>query len=131
MALRVGVDLVTIDSVKRSVESQGERYLQRVYTRRELADCATPDGFAPERLAARFAAKEATVKVLRPDSGQALPWRCMEVVRLGSGAVELELSGAALEMADAAGIEGLQLSLTHEGLQACAVVIAELRDGCR
>jgi holo-[acyl-carrier protein] synthase len=131
MPMRVGIDLVRVDSIEESLDTHGEHYLHRVYTERELRDCATPDGVDCKRLAGRFAAKEAAIKVLRPGKEDALPWSSLEVIRHPSGWVALELDGPAAVMADKAGIVDLQLSITHENLQACAVVVAELREGCR
>jgi holo-[acyl-carrier protein] synthase len=121
--LRVGIDLVSVESVRDSVNEHAEHYLRRVYTEREVRDCSKPDGVDPERLAARFAAKEATLKVLRPgDVG--VPWFQIEVRRNPEGWVELELSGAAAALAAEAGFTELALSITHEGGFASAVVIA-------
>jgi len=126
VAVRVGIDLVSVDEVERSVRSLAERYLTRVYTDSELSDCRTEAGVDPERLAARFAAKEAAMKVLRPvDEG--IPWQSIEVRRDPGGWPTLVLSGRAARLADEAGLEGLEVSLTHEGAYASAVVVAELR----
>jgi holo-[acyl-carrier protein] synthase len=129
--LRVGIDLVGVEAIESSLAGHPEQYLRRVYTDREVRDCSGEDGIAPERLAARFAAKEATIKVLRPGVEDALPLTTIEIQSGPDGAPSLHLSGQAAELARAAGIENLQLSVTHEGLQACAVVIAELSDSCR
>ena len=123
--MRVGIDLVSVDSVHESIREHGARYLERVYTERELHDCRTEQGPVSERLAARFAAKEATIKVLRPSPDAAVPWHSIEVVRHSSGWVALELSGPAATLADAAGLHDFALSLTHEARHAAAVVIAE------
>jgi holo-[acyl-carrier protein] synthase len=128
MALRVGTDLVLVETVRASLRAHGEHYLQRVYTQREVRDCTGDDGVDPLRLAARFAAKEATLKVLRPiDEG--IAWSSIEVVRDCSGWVGLELSGPAAELADGAGIGDLALSVSHEGAYATAVVIACVAQG--
>ena len=65
--------------------------------------CPSPD-YSYESLAARFAAKEAMVKVLRP-VGARPEWRDIEVHRADSGWCEIRLSGRAAAMADEAGIE--------------------------
>jgi holo-[acyl-carrier protein] synthase len=123
MPLRVGIDLVLIETVRGSIDIHAEHYLKRVYTEREVEDCTTPEGVDPERLAARFAAKEATLKVLRPrDEG--IPWNSIEVRRDPSGWVELALDGAAAALAEAAGVTDLSLSISHEGEFATAVVVA-------
>ncbi len=130
MAVRVGIDLVSVGSVRESIEDHSAHYLERVYTEAELDDCRTPDGFAPERLAARFAAKEATLKVLRPQD-EAIPWHTIEVVRHASGDVGVQLSGRAASLAGESGLCNLALSITHEADYASAVVVAEvhLRNG--
>jgi holo-[acyl-carrier protein] synthase len=128
MALRVGTDLVLIETVRGSLDTHAEHYLERVYTEREVQDCTTPDGIDPERLAARFAAKEATLKVLRPrDEG--IPWSAIEVRRDPNGWVEVGLSGPAQELAADAGVTDLSLSISHEGGFATAVVVASCSQG--
>jgi holo-[acyl-carrier protein] synthase len=128
MSLRVGTDLVSIETVRGSISDHGGHYLERVYTERELQDCHTPNGIDPERLAARFAAKEATLKVLRPrDEG--IPWNSIEVRRDPFGWVELELTGPAAVLASEAGVTELSLSIAHEGEFAAAVVVARCASG--
>ncbi|MCW2992610.1 MAG: acpS [Conexibacter sp.] len=119
MPLRVGIDLVQAATVAEAIAEHGERYLRRVYTEAELAEC---DGDAL-RLAARFAAKEAAMKVLQPGDA-AVPWPSIEVVRAAGGVPVLTLHGPAAELAAAAGITELAVSLTHEAEYAAAVVVA-------
>jgi holo-[acyl-carrier protein] synthase len=109
--------------VRESISEHGDHYLTRVYSEREVHDCTTSAGLDAERLAARFAAKEATLKVLRPgDVG--IPWPAIEVLRDPDGWVGLELAGAAAKLGAEAGITELELSITHEGGFAAAVVVA-------
>ncbi len=124
MSLRVGVDIARVDAVRASIDRFGDRYLTRLFTRHELACCTGGSSLEAASLAARFAAKEATIKVLRPDG--AMPaWGTIEVHRHRSGWCELRLSDAAAELADAAGITDLAVSLTHDGNLAAAVVLAQ------
>jgi holo-[acyl-carrier protein] synthase len=123
MSIRVGIDLVSVDSVRDSLNTHAEHYLRRVYTEREVEDCSTSAGVDPERLAARFAAKEATLKALRPDE-EGIPWNTIEVQRHPAGWVELQLSGPAAALAAGAGVTELALSIAHEKGFATAVVIA-------
>jgi holo-[acyl-carrier protein] synthase len=126
--MRVGIDLVAVDAVEESIRVHAERYLRRVFTSRELRECTTSDGGADAgRLAARFAAKEAAMKVLRADD-EVLPWRTIGVSADACGHPSLRLTGAAVELAHARGIEALELSLTHEGPFAAAVVVAHMRE---
>jgi holo-[acyl-carrier protein] synthase len=122
MATRVGIDLVCIDEIQHALEVHGCHYLDRVFTNQEQREC----GRNARRLAARFAAKEATMKAL--DCGnEAIPWRSIGVHRSASGRLLLELTGAAAELARRLGIEELSVSLTHEGSSAAAIVLAQAR----
>jgi len=128
--VRAGIDLVSVEAVRESLGTHGRHYLDRVYTEREVQDCTGPGGVDPERLAARFAAKEAALKVLRPgDVGLSLSE--IELRRSPEGWVDLELSGPAAEIAAATGLSDFSVSITHEGGFASAVVIAnvDLRKG--
>jgi holo-[acyl-carrier protein] synthase len=121
--VRVGIDLVSVSSVRDSVGTHADHYLKRVFTAREVQDCSTPTGVDPQRLAARFAAKEAALKVLRPGE-VGVPLSAIEVRRSDGGWVELELSGPAQALAAERGLSELALSITHEGEFAAAVVVA-------
>ena len=116
--MQIGIDMVATATVEESIAHHGERYLNRVYTPAELRDCAGH----PMRLAARFAAKEAVLKVLRGD--EPIPWTAIGVRREPSGRPTLELTGPAAELATRRGVTGLELSITHAGGHAAAVVLA-------
>jgi holo-[acyl-carrier protein] synthase len=123
MSIRVGIDLVSVEQVRESIRDHGDRYLRRIYTEAELHDCRGDEGPVPERLAARFAAKEAALKVLRP-AEEAIPWCDIEVVRHPTGWVELKLGGRAAASAAGQGLGDFTLSMSHEAGFATAVVAA-------
>jgi holo-[acyl-carrier protein] synthase len=124
MPVRVGIDLVSVASIEESIKAHADHYLKRVYTATELDDCRVDGSVDAERLAGRFAAKEATMKTLRPPDDEAVPWSSIEVRREASGWVEVALSGPAAELAERAGIADMAVSLTHERGFAAAVVVA-------
>ena len=119
----VGVDVVAVDEVQAALAHFGDRYLRRVFTTHEIA-CSSGEGQVRARhLAARFAAKEATMKALGPSDW--LPdWRSIEVRQDESGRCALRLSGHAAELARQAGLSDFAVSLSHEGNLAAAVVFA-------
>lgn len=117
--MRVGIDLVRISAISESLDHFGERFLHRVFTEAEVSYAMSAPLLAASRLAARFAAKEATRKALRFDG---IGWRDIEVVRQPDGACEIELHGVARAVG---GIGRLALSMSHEGDHATAVVIAD------
>jgi holo-[acyl-carrier protein] synthase len=120
---RVGLDMTAVIQVSEAVAEHGDRYLERIFTPHELDSCRSDHGLAMESLAARWAAKEAVIKVLRPTE-QRPEWRSIEVRQLVGGACAIELSGGAEAMATDAGITSMSLSLTHEGPYAAAIVLA-------
>jgi len=125
-ALRVGMDMVSVSDVAGSLERFGDRYVRRLYTKDEADYCRAAAGRASaERFAARFAAKEAAVKVLRPSDPWG-DWRAIEVRRDPGGWTDVVLRGLAATLAARAGIIALHLSLSHTGEYATAVVVAEL-----
>ena len=152
-SLRVGIDLVSVSDVMASVERFGDQYVRRIFTPHEV-DCCRGGGrgeepvpaaetvptpatvptagpcYSYESLAARFAAKEATVKALRP-VGARPDWRDIEVHRSSDGWTEIRLFGKAAVLAAEAGIDELAVSLTHEGSTAAAVVVGVCRPGDR
>lgn len=123
--IRIGSDLVAVASITESIERFGPRYLQRVFTSSEIEYCTRSPGERDRRLAARFAAKEATLKVLRP-RGHWLDWRNIEIVRTSAGWCEIKLHGPARLMALRQGITGISVSLSHEQDYAIAVVAGTL-----
>lgn len=127
-SIRVGVDVVAVPEVAESLHAHGRRYLERVFTPHELASCrrGVDDGYAPESLAARFAAKEAVLKVLRP-VGARPEWRSIEVHQTERGWCEVRLSGRAADLAARAGITDVAVSLSHEPAVAAAVAAASCR----
>jgi holo-[acyl-carrier protein] synthase len=119
--VKVGVDLTSVGDVADSVARFGDRYVRRLFTVQEVESCGSPS--RPESLAARFAAKEAALKVLEP-SGARPPWRDIEVVRAPSGACRIRLHRQAAALAVERGIGPMSLSLSHEHGIAVAVVAA-------
>jgi holo-[acyl-carrier protein] synthase len=127
MGVRVGLDLVSIADIEDSIRVHSGRYLARVYTTAELADCRLPGGaYNVRSLAACIAAKEAVLKVLGVED-EGIPWRAIGVRKDRSGCPSIELTGAAEVLAQQRGVESLDVTLAHSGPFAAAVVVAEVR----
>lgn len=122
MTHRIGIDLLDVESVNQALLDHGDHYLRRVYTPIEVADSTVDECIDPSRLAARFAAKEATLKVLRlPDTG--MSWQSIAVERTSWGGVTLALSGLAEQHACRQGLTAFDVSLSHQGGFAVAAVL--------
>jgi holo-[acyl-carrier protein] synthase len=116
------MDIVDVDDVKDSVARYGDRYLRRVFSPRELSACG--NGADMRRLAAHFAAKEATFKALSTQD-EPIDWRSVEVHLGVSGNTTVELSGPAQRLAMNAGIVRLAASVGTTRRHATAVVVVE------
>ena len=122
--LGVGLDLVEVARVRASVRRSGERFAQRVFTPEEIAYCA---GRARkfEHLAARFAAKEATLKALGTGITGWASMQEVEVVHDAAGRPEIRLRGGVLRRARSLGVTATHLSISHTESVAAAVVVLE------
>jgi holo-[acyl-carrier protein] synthase len=115
----VGVDIIEIARIERTLADFGERFLRRVYTERERERY----GSRPSELAARFAAKEATSKALGTGI-RGIRWREMEVLSNRRGKPVLVLHGGAADRAAMLGLVAFDVSLTHSRTEAMAFVVA-------
>ncbi len=118
MTLLTGIDLIEIERVASAIERHGDRFLDRIFTKRELDDCAG----RKESLAARFAAKEATAKALGCGFGD-IAWDEVEIQRAESGAPNLVLYGKAAKLSIEKNIETWSVSLSHSKSHAIAMVV--------
>lgn len=118
MNLSSGVDLIEISRIERTLEQYGERFLERIYTPREI----TLTGRNAQELAVRFAAKEAASKALGTGIGL-ISWREMEISNDLLGKPELTLYNRAKARAAELGIVFWSVSLSHSREMAIALVI--------
>ena len=120
----IGIDVVQNERIRDSIQRFGDRFLHRIYTEGEIGycrKCAQPE----IHYAARFAAKEAAFKALGTGWAAGVKWKDVEIERLPSGKPELHLYGEALRRATSGGAKRFYVSLTHDQLVSCAVVILE------
>jgi holo-[acyl-carrier protein] synthase len=119
-----GVDLCEVPRIEASIARYGDRFLERIFTAREIA-YANRKANRFERYAARFAAKEAGMKALGTGWAGGITWHDFEVINLPSGRPTLAFHGRAAEIAAKLGVRRVALSLTHTREQALAMVILE------
>ena len=119
-----GIDLVEIERVASMAGRHGERFLDRCFTEAERAYCEAAAKRRGERLAGRFAAKEAVLKAIGTGWRSGIAWTDVQVVRLPSGQPTVRLTGRAAAFADEAGITGWLLSISHTDRHAMASAMA-------
>ncbi len=124
MIVGTGVDISEVDRIAAAVKRFGDRFLQRVFTPAEIRYCIGKPN-AAERLAARFAAKEAGMKAIGTGLHYGVTWQDVEVLRLPGQRPVLQFHGKAAEFAARLGCKQTHLSLSHTKEQAIAHVILE------
>jgi holo-[acyl-carrier protein] synthase len=118
--LTTGVDIIEVQRVQQVLDRWGQRFLDRIFTEGEQTYCR---GRAPN-LAARFAAKEATMKALGTGV-RGVSWKDIEVVRARSGAPSIRLTGRAQQRFESLGLSHLALSMSHTKGNAVAMVVGQ------
>lgn len=121
MIVGIGIDVCSIDRMKKALERHGDRFFSRICTERERADLG-PHNIAIG-LAGRFAVKEAFAKAL--DGARGVGWHEVEVRRAPSGRPFLEVSGKGKAMLEEYGADRWHVTITHDAGVAAAVVILE------
>lgn len=124
MIYGIGIDLVKVKRIEEALERWGERFQNKVFTPGEVRYCFQKKTPSPN-FAARFAAKEAFVKALGIGIRRGVHWKDVEVERGPLGKPVLKINGRAVEICQKERIEGLFLSLTHDGEYSGAVVVLE------
>jgi holo-[acyl-carrier protein] synthase len=124
MILGTGIDITEVPRIEQAIERFGERFVNRVFTAREIAYCRSKKN-SIERFAARFAAKEAGMKAIGTGLRMGVTWHDVEVAREPGGRPTLLYHGQAAEFARKLGVKRVALSLTHTESLAMAQVILE------
>ncbi|MBT0669959.1 holo-ACP synthase [Novosphingobium profundi] len=131
MIVGLGSDLCNIERIAHSLETYGERFLNRVFTETERAKAARRPHTVAGTLAKRFAAKEAFSKAVGTGFKAGVFMKDIGVVNAPSGAPTLALTGGAkarLEALTPPGHEAVvHLTLTDDHPWAQAFVVIEAR----
>ena len=118
-----GIDLVDFPRIEEMVKRHGERFINRIFTAAEQAySQASKNGI--EKLAGRFAAKEAILKLMGTGWRGKIAWTDVEIVNTPTGQPEVKLSGEVEKIAAKLGIKHISVSITHTANFAIASAVA-------
>ena len=123
-----GIDLVDCPRIEEMISRHSERFIDRVFTKAEQA-YAEANRNKIEKLAGRFAAKEAVLKLMGTGWRGKIAWTDIEIKNDEMGRPEVTLGGQVKEIAEKLGIEHISISITHTAnfAIASAVALAEVR----
>ena len=117
--IKCGVDIVRVNRLAEVNPKIRDRFIQRVYTKREQTQMRG----SFEGMSGLFAVKEAVSKALGTGIGK-VAWQDIEVVHLPTGEPTLHLHGTAAQVAKAKGLNEWAISISHDGGLAIAMVVA-------
>ena len=123
-----GIDLVDCPRIEAMIERHGERFVQRIFTAAEQA-YAESNKNKIEKLAGRFAAKEAILKLMGTGWRGKIAWTDIEIINNSSGQPEVTLDGEVEKIADKLGISHISISITHTANFAIASAVALTKKG--
>ena len=118
--MKVGIDLIEIDRVRRAIERY-PAFTERCFTEAEREYCDSRPNPA-QHYAARFAGKEAVGKALGFGVARAFAWREVEIA--GRPKPSVRLTGRVAERAARLGVAEVDLSMTHSRDLAAAIAVA-------
>ena len=118
-----GIDLVDCPRIAQMAGRHGERFIDRVFTKAEQAYAKSTKNEI-EKLAGRFAAKEAILKLMGTGWRGKIAWTDIEVVNNAMGRPEVTLAGEVKRIAERLGISYVSVSITHTANFAIASAVA-------
>ncbi|MFH1197670.1 MAG: holo-ACP synthase [bacterium] len=125
MILGIGIDIIEIDRIKKSVDTFGEKFLDKIYTKTEL-DYSMPKANKYQHLAARFAAKEAIYKALSSDTNEIYSWQDVEIFNEPNGLPKVKFYGPLKDYLNDE--KELRISMSHsENYVTCVAILSSLK----
>lgn len=124
MILGIGIDIIEIDRIKKSVEKFGDKFLNKIYTKTELSYCLNKAN-KYQHLAARFAAKEAIYKALSGDTDTVYSWQDVEIYNEPNGLPRVKFYGSLKNYLNAD--RDLKITMSHsENYVTCFAVLSQI-----
>ena len=110
MKVTCGTDIIEIDRIKNSIEELGDKFLDRVFTKKEIDYCESKKNQKYQHYAARFAAKEAAFKAIswKIEDKYKICWKDIEVENDKQGRPILKITN--IDLKD---IENIDISISH------------------
>lgn len=87
MKISCGTDIIEVSRIKKAIEKLDSKFLNEVYTRKEIEYCESKNAMKYEHYAARFAAKEAVYKAVSKflENKYDLKWKDIEIQNDNNG----------------------------------------------
>lgn len=123
----IGTDICDPKRIEKALKRFGSKFLERIFTSQEIEEInslAKNKKTFFQKIAGRFAAKEAVAKALGTGIGEKLSFRDFEILRSTNGKPQVKLNTKALKLSQGQGYKNIHLSISHEENLAVAFAIA-------
>lgn len=120
MKIKTGVDIIEIYRIKESIENLKEKFINRIFTQKEIKYCESKGKQKYQHYAARFSAKEAVFKAISElvDNKYSVEWKDIEVIDDENGRPKINLINS-----ENYNIESIDISISHCKEYAVASVV--------
>ena len=120
MNIKTGIDIIEISRIKEDIEELNERFINRVYTEKEIEYCESKKTQKYQHYAARFAAKEAIFKAISSflEGKYNIDWKDIEVINDKEGRPIVNVKNK-----ENYNIESIDISISHCREYAVASVV--------
>ena len=113
MKILCGTDIIEIDRLKKSIETLGDSFINKIFTKNEISYCESRKNAKYQSYAVRFAAKESISKVLGTGISKGVAWKDIEIINSPSGKPEVLLHGKTKQISEELNIFSISISLSH------------------
>lgn len=122
MKIKCGTDIIEVSRIKESIEKLGDKFLNKIYTKKEIEYCLSKNNMKYQHLAARFAAKEAIFKAISSllKNKYEITWTDVEVLNDENGRPYVHF------LNNNYNIEQIDISISHLKEYAIATCIVEI-----
>lgn len=118
MEIKCGTDIIEIERIQKAIENIGDKFLETVFTTKEIEYCEARKMQKYQHYAARFAVKEATFKALSDKINDRCDWKSFEVLKMENGRPGIDIK------CEVEGLQSIDISISHCKLYATANVVA-------
>ena len=120
MQIACGTDIIEIERIKKSIERNGDRFFNQIYTTNEIEYCESRGNAKFQHFAARFAAKEAIFKALTSivEDKFSISWKNLEIINDENGRPHINFLGVHFSE-----IQSIDISISHCKEYAVASVV--------
>ncbi len=110
MKITCGTDIIEIKRIKESIEDLGNKFVERIYTEKEIAYCESKKKQKYQHYAARFAAKEAIFKAIsnKLNNKYDIEWKNIEVINDENGRPQVHFINIKINE-----MEEIDISISH------------------